>query len=244
MDPRERFSSPQEAMRAAVLGLRAQIWTALPGILVSFDATKMTAEVQPAVKSVRRKQDGELEYVTLPVLPDVPVQFPHGGGYTLTLPIVAGDEVMLVFQARNMDGWWDQGDVQNPLDRRMHDLSDAICIPGPMSKGKVIENVSTDTAQLRADDGEITITLDTPNKVLLLKTGDVEVKLDGDADEITMKASTKIRLETPLVQITGAIEADGEIGGKVGGDNISLTTHIHSNVRNGPDESGPPVDDT
>lgn len=241
MDPRERFSSLEEGVRAAVLGIRAQMWTALPGILVSYDAATAKAQVQPAVKSVRRKQDGSLEYMTIPVLPDVPVHFPHGGGYTLTLPLAAGDEVLLVFSARNIDGWWDQGDVQQPGDRRMHDLSDAFCIPGPMSRPKVIADISENTAQLRSDDGEMFLELDTPNNRMRMRLDDLEVILDKGEGAVTVKAPTKIVLDSPLVEVTGEIKADGEIAAKVDTDNIHLTTHVHSGVANGPSNTNDPV---
>ena len=68
-DLREGFASLEEGVRAAVLGVRAQMWTSLPGIIVSYDAAKNTAEVQPAVQGIRRKEDGKLEYETLPVCP-------------------------------------------------------------------------------------------------------------------------------------------------------------------------------
>lgn len=241
MDPRERFKSLEEGVRAAVLGIRAEMWTMLPGILVSYDATKATAEVQPAVKSVRRKQDGSLEYLTLPVIPDVPVQFAHGGGYTLTLPLAKGDEVMLVFSARNIDGWWDQSDVQQPLDRRMHDLSDAFCLPGPMSRPKVISDISDDTTQLRSDDGEMFLELDTPNNKMRLRLDTLEVILDKGAGAITLKAPTKVRIETPLVEVTGEIKAEGEIAAKSESDNIHLSTHIHGGVESGGSTTDDPV---
>jgi hypothetical protein len=61
MDPRERFADPEETLRAAFQGLRAAMWTALPGYFVSFntdDPGNITAVVQPGVKGVVRDLAG------------------------------------------------------------------------------------------------------------------------------------------------------------------------------------------
>ena len=242
-DLREGFASLEEGVRAAVLGVRAQMWTSLPGIIVSYDAAKNTAEVQPAVQGIRRKEDGKLEYETLPVCPDVPVCFPHGGGYTMTIPIKKGDEVELRFAARNIDGWWDQGDVQKPLDRRMHDLSDAMAFPGPMSKKKTIKNISTDKLQIRSDEDtpKLLVELDTAGKKVSIKNDGLTIVIDKNSGKITITAPTEIVLDCPLVTLTGELKAVGEITAKKNSDNIHVTTHLHSGVTSGPSQTAPPV---
>jgi hypothetical protein len=84
---------------------------------------------------------------------DVPVIFPRGGGCTLTFPVKAGDECLLIFADRCIDFWWQNGGVQKPVDLRMHDLSDAFAIVGPQSQAHKISGISTSAAQLRTDDG-------------------------------------------------------------------------------------------
>src|SRR5206468_11453284 len=127
MDPRERFAGPEETLRAAFQGLRASMWTALPGYFVSFntdDPGNITAVVQPGAKGVVRDPAGNAAAVDLPVLPDVPVVFPSGGGCTLTFPLQPGDECLAVFASRCIDGWWQSGGSQLPVEPRMHDLAD------------------------------------------------------------------------------------------------------------------------
>jgi phage gp45-like len=62
--------------------------------------------------------------------------------------------------------------------------------------------------------------------------GDVVVQ---NAATVTVKASTKIRCETPLLQCTGDVVANCDTGP------ISLVNHPHSEVASGLAESGPPV---
>ena len=79
MDRRERWAEPVEALRAALDGRQAEMWTALPGIVQSFDPAAMTVSVQPAVAGRISDEAGKAASVDLPILPDVPVVFPGGG---------------------------------------------------------------------------------------------------------------------------------------------------------------------
>jgi Phage protein Gp138 N-terminal domain len=97
VDRRERVNDPEVALREALDGYRAGIWTALPGIIQSFQTgpdRPPTCSVQPAVKLQVRQQDGTVVSVALPVLVDCPVQFPAGGNCTLTFPVAEGDECL------------------------------------------------------------------------------------------------------------------------------------------------------
>lgn len=84
IDRRERQDDPVESQRAALDGRQAEIWTALPGIVQSFDPVAMTVTVQPAVAGRVTDETGKTSSVNMPLLPDVPVVFPGGGGFTLT----------------------------------------------------------------------------------------------------------------------------------------------------------------
>ena len=204
MDRRERFDDPQEALRNALAGHQAQVWTALPGIIQSFNAGAVTASVQPAIKGKVTDQTGKVTTPNLPLLVDVPVVFQRGGGVSLTFPVAAGDECLVVFSARCIDGWWQEGGIQPALDARQHDLSDAFAIVGPYSQRTKIGGVSTTAAQLRTDDGSTLI----------------EVK--GGA--VTLKAA-KVLIVSADVQISGASLTHN-------GVNIG-STHVHPDAQGG-----------
>lgn len=59
---------------------------------------------------------------------------PRGGGFALTFPVAAGDECLVVFADACIDSWWQSGGVQNQAEKRRHDLSDGIVIPGLWSQ--------------------------------------------------------------------------------------------------------------
>ena len=234
MDRRERLDDPVEAQRAALDGRQAEIWTALPGIFQSFDPEALTAAVQPAIRGEVPGETGAARAVDMPLLVDVPVVFPHGGGYSLTFPIRQGDECLVVFASRCMDAWWQSGGVQSPAEGRMHDLSDGFAIPGPWSQVTKIGSVSASAVQLRSDDGASC------------------VEIEGQT--VRAKSPEKIVLDAPLVEFTGRLAQIGErsfgpssfkggfsnTGGRIESNGISLEEHTHSGVQTGGGSTGGP----
>lgn len=213
MDRRERYDDPLEAARIAQDGSQAQIWTALPGIVQSFDATALTVSVQPAIQGRVSDKTGTASNVNLPLLVDVPVVFPHGGGFSLTFPVKAGDECLVVFTSRCMDGWWQDGGVQPQLDRRMHDLSDGMAILGPWSQKRKIGGINGGATELRSDDAATVVSV--------------------SAGHITLKAAG-ITLDGP-VNCTSTLTTAGDTTAGT----ISLEHHVHTNS-GGSGTGGPP----
>lgn len=231
MDQRENFAGPEETLRAAMRGMRAGLWTALPAYVVSYDPASVTAVLQPTIKGVLQKPDGSYEAVNLPLLPDVPVVFPRGGGATLTFPVSAGDECLVVFSSRCIDAWWQSGGIQLPMEPRMHDLSDGFAILGPQSQAKKIANISTTAVQLRSDDGQAYVQLNpSTHRVDTITPGDVTVQAGGSA---TVTASGGITLNG-TVTINGDLSISGSTSGQsasfsddVTASGKSLKSHFH-----------------
>jgi len=217
MDYRERIGDDEESLRMAFDSIQAQIWTALPAIVASVDFAKMTLSAQPTITGSILQKDGSKKVVNMPLLLDCPFTFPTAGGYSLTLPLKVGDEVLVVFASRCIDAWWQNGGIQNPIEHRMHDLSDGFAIIGTRSQVKLFANYNPDTAQLRNDNGDVYVEIDT-------------------SGTITLKAPTSITLDTPNVYATGTITATGNVIGS----GKSLATHTHSGVTSGTSNTGVP----
>ena len=154
-----QLGSKEQADAQLVQAIMSAIRVSMPGIIQSFDPDAVTAVVQPAIKGAEKDESGAEVSVNLPLLVDVPVVFPRGGGCTLTFPVKAGDECLVIFADRCIDFWWQSGGIQEPVDERMHDLSDAFCIVGPQSQAKKIGGISTSAVELRSDDGETKLSL-------------------------------------------------------------------------------------
>jgi hypothetical protein len=138
-----------EQERRAMEDVANNLRVAMPGYIVSFDATNQTATVQTTLKE---RLDGEL--TQLPQLLDVPVQFPRAGGFCLTFPVKSGDECLVVFGDGCIDAWWQSGGIQEQIEMRRHDLSDAMAIMGISSVPKAISNFSVETTQYRNESGD------------------------------------------------------------------------------------------
>ncbi|HHT3860874.1 TPA: Gp138 family membrane-puncturing spike protein [Klebsiella variicola] len=154
-----QLGSKEQADAQLAQAIMSAMRVSMPGIIQSFDPDAVTAVVQPAIKGAEQDESGSEVSVNLPLLVDVPVVFPRGGGCTLTFPVKAGDECLVIFADRCIDFWWQSGGIQEPVDERMHDLSDAFCIVGPQSQAKKIGGISTSAVELRSDDGETKLSL-------------------------------------------------------------------------------------
>jgi hypothetical protein len=203
MDFRERINDPQESVRSALAAHTANLWTALPGIIQSVDLGKLTVSVQPSIQAIERTPEGKSNNVNMPVLVDVPIYFPRGGGYTATFPIKAGDECLVVFASRCIDNWWQEGGVQPQFEQRRHDLSDGFALIGPFSQKQVVSNVSSTTAQLRSDDGKHYAEIDKDGQKVRLVSNDVYAELDSGAGIINASAPQEINLRANKIALIG-----------------------------------------
>ncbi|AST68946.1 translation initiation factor IF-2 [Kosakonia cowanii] len=238
----EHMSS--QLMNATLSALRV----ATPGIIQSFDPESCTCTVQPAIMGKSDDGQGNVRSQPLPLLVDVPVIFPRGGGCTLTFPVKAGDECLLIFADRCIDFWWQSGGVQEPVDTRMHDLSDAFAIPGPMSQTRKIGGISTSAAQLRTDDGAAfvevaaghAITVQTPGRLTATATGGAEIT----APEIVLNGNVTINgnLSQGMGAGGGAATMRGpvKVTNDVTAGGKSLMTHTHGGVQTGSGNTGAP----
>lgn len=107
-----------------------ELRVALPAKIVSYDAAKQTADVQPLIKETYENEEGETVSESIPVITSVPIIFPSGGGMRMTFPMSVGDTVMLVFSDRSLDVWQAQGNESDPVDQRRHHITDAVAFPG------------------------------------------------------------------------------------------------------------------
>ena len=138
------------------------VHTSLPGIIEEFDPETQLAKVQPAIKRKFITRDGDREFITpvnLPLLINVPVIFPSGGGFQLTFPVAKGDECLLSFCERSIDNWHNRGGVREPLGKRFFSLSDATALVGLNSTPNKISNFNPTDAELRSSDGAVRVTI-------------------------------------------------------------------------------------
>ncbi|CAM5998849.1 unnamed protein product [Sphagnum balticum] len=70
------------------------------------------------------------QIVQYPALVNVPVFVYQGGGAAILMPIAVGDPCLLLFCDRDLDIWFETGQVAPPNSDRVHNINDAIALVG------------------------------------------------------------------------------------------------------------------
>lgn len=162
-----------------------KVHTMLPGKVVAVDVTKGKCDVQPLLQRI----DESGNPVTLPVITNCPIAFYRAGLAAVYLPVHVNDNVEIRFCERSLDIWLTKGGTIDPLDKRKHDLSDAVVYPGlydftqpPVGADPanlvVVNNVSKMTMQ---PGGQITLTSGTG---IIEMTAAGKFKFQGASDEL------------------------------------------------------------
>lgn len=230
----DRLKDSHSERETAFNGRQAMMWTAIPGIIQSFNAVALTCEVQPSIQGKQVLEDGEVIAVNLPLLLDCPVVFPHAGGCSLTFPIQPGDECIVVFSCRAIDLWWQSGGIQPPAETRMHDLSDGFVIPGPWSQVRRIPSVSTSRVELRSDDHQAVISVHPSSHEVTVETsgnltGSVSGTVTVTAGGAVSVKCPSLTIDCPTMTFKGNVTVEGKVraSGDVTGSGISLSGHTH-----------------
>lgn len=124
------MSSLTEAIDAGLSSLNKELRVALPARVESYDADKQKASLQPLLLDFYEDERGARKTERLPVVSDVPVLFPSGGGAFVTFPVATGDTGLLLCADRSLDVWLNRGGEVDPNDTRCHHLTDAVFLPG------------------------------------------------------------------------------------------------------------------
>lgn len=198
----QNVADPYRATLDMISSGFAGLWTALPCIVDSYDPVAVTIVAQPCIQGQQQMPDGSLRMIDMPLLPDVPVCFARGGGLSITHPIQAGDECLVIFASRCIDAWWQSGGVQPPMENRKHDLSDGFAIFAPQSQPNRLSNVATDAVQIRTDDGEALIELTRSMRVNIKSS---RVKLDAPSVSTTKNLSVGTGATGVFTSATGQI---------------------------------------
>lgn len=206
----QRYQLQSEIFNEVAYQIGCDLRVAVPGIINSFDETKQTVTVKVALREVVNI-NGVATVKEIPLLLDVPIVVPRAGNFVLTMPVTAGDECLVVFADMCIDSWYTRGSVQNQLERRRHDLSDAFAIIGCWSQPRVIPGYSTSAAELRSEDGT--------------------VKVSVEDNQLTVTA--------PTVNVTASEQVNISGNGTTLLDGKNFLLHEHTGVATGSGISGP-----
>lgn len=154
-----------EVINDALESRISDVHVALPAKIESYDEINQKASIKPLIKNVLVLSDGEV-IDDLPIINDVPVVFPRGGGFFLTFPLAVGDFVLLIVCESSIEKFtMGTGVNQNPSDLRRHSLSDAVCFPGFYPFQQSIVDADPDNMAMGKDESGIQLRMTSDNKV-------------------------------------------------------------------------------
>jgi len=164
------------------------IYTCLPGTVISYDGATKRARVRPAIQVMRT--DGTFQ--DRPTIANCPVIHPAGGGFTVHLPIKAGDAVLMLFSQRGLSRFKQNFENAQP-DEALLDIKDAIILPG--FGGLELAPATADGVSMQSDDGENNVYV-TDNHVQITSSSTVQIDANDDmiinADSVIMNADAII----------------------------------------------------
>lgn len=222
------------------------VYTAIPGHILTFDPLTQRAQVQVGIARV-----DEVTRTTMapPPIVDVPVSFP-GGDFSLEYQIDPGTEGMIHFSQRCMDAWKVGGEIANNPIKRFHHKQDAVFVPGIRSLNNIIVGFSNEGMKMRNKDASSYVWVRADSSVRL-ETGKAHILMDKDGNIAIESTSGTVTVNNGVGKIN--IDSDGTINlnGVTIDKNGKLTVpssmslagkemagHTHGNVQNGDGQTG------
>lgn len=198
-----------EVLDAHREAMQNELHTALVGRVQSYDVDQQTAEIELVQQRALSTEEGEHVFERLPVLRAVPVVQLRAtvGGWFVHMPIVAGDEVVVLVLERDYQRWRQTGDVAVTPDTRLHHLANAIALPGLPSRPRLMAGLPTDALVIGLDGGA-TIAVKSDGTVEV--AGAEDLALAGNLDTALSKIAQS--LDEIRTAIAGAPTVDPNYG--------------------------------
>ncbi len=217
------------ALNAILLKAIASISVSIPATVTAFDADTQTVTAKPNIRRVRTL-DALRQTLDVPEVINVPLIYPFAqvAGFALTLPISAGDQVLLIVADRSIDNWVDNSGVQDPHESanpRMHDLTDSLAIVGATPNPLALSDYQTAAIELRNASRETRVTLS--NDAVEVVQGGNSIILNATGLTLTF-GGTSIALDGTSIDLTGVLRINGS----------PYLGHAHSGVQTGGGNTG------
>ena len=180
----------------------ADTHTSIPAIVESFDPATQMIECIPVIRARKKTIDGVEFTEDRPKLVKVPLITPYVRmlGFSMTMPILPGDMVLLMFSERGLDYWQETGEISDPPEdkgARMHDLTDGIAAVGPISLPDAILDYQIDSMESRNRDRTSSFQLWEDELEARITNGTfTHQKANGDIDsEAVNNINTKVAVD-------------------------------------------------
>lgn len=190
----------------------SNLYCALPAIVESVNYENQTLEAKPVTIMKSTDTEGVVSDFQMPLILDVPFQCYKGGGYSVTVPVKAGDEVLIVFTDVDFSAWFQNGGFNYAEHSFRHSYSNAIAIIGFSSEVNAIPDYNPNAVEIRNADGTEKVSLSQGNITLKSAT----ITLDGN---LTVTGTSNLQGATTIQSkdFLGHKHSNGNQGANTGG---------------------------
>ncbi|WP_217469655.1 Gp138 family membrane-puncturing spike protein [Photorhabdus akhurstii] len=208
-----------EAMKEFKKSALSPLMICLPGKIISYNPANQRAQIECGIQ---RKIGND--FITMPVISNVPVQFSGTQEWTLFHELPPGTEGLIHFSQRAIDTWIDQGGPVAPHEMRMFSATDAFFSPGYRSMQTVIPGLPTSGMGMSNRSGSVRIYI--TDGGITLSVGGTSLSLTSsgmtyNGPEFTNGGKTTLNGRTTVNQ--GGLSVEG----------IEFGKHIHGGVQTG-----------
>lgn len=196
------MQSLETIMTSWIESYMQDVYTCMPAIVLNVkDMGEMRVDVQPVINHLFK--DGTLlEY---PPIGNVPLIFPSTRNSAITMPVVQGDTVMLMFSQKDMSIFKAGADrPHDPNTRRWMNLNDAVAIVGVHPFSKSPNRNAARKLPHNTDDLVVAHNIGTDREC--------EVRLTKSGDASTTSNSLVVKSES--TRVAGEISAEGGLSVK------------------------------
>lgn len=205
----------------------------LPAVVISYNRATNIAKVQPLISLLTT---GGGKRSRAPIA-SVPVLALGGGGFCINFPLKKGDigwieasdrDISLYMQAKYNEAI--------PNTQRMHSFEDGRFIPDAFAQ-YAIAGADTASMIISSYDGSVRISLGPGKITLAAATVEIDTQnYNVNTVNANLNASGNVTITGASNRINGPVNMPD--GATIGG--IVFGSHVHSNVQNGPNNSGGP----
>lgn len=166
-----------EVIQTGIDSAHQNIYVSIPATVQTYYPSTQTVDAQPVVQRPVYDDEGVVSYESLPVVPNVPVAFPRGGGFAFSYPLAQGDTVLLVFSTYAFGVWRSNNQTdQPPGDNRLNSMGYPVAIPGIAATSNALASATSDTMVMGLDNGNAQLALSSSLSTLVNGSSNIQVK--------------------------------------------------------------------
>lgn len=204
----------------------------LPARIVEYFAEEQTATIQICAEQIYNNSTSNQDTTNRKPIEDVPVHTPSGGGWSITMPIKAGDTCLMFFSQVGYEHWlYEDKDsagkiagLPKPwLNRQFHE-DDGLALVGFNTLPRAIKSYSPEHSQWRNEDATQKISLNADGSIEILTPEQLDINVTGDANLTVSEGNLSVAVDGNInATASGSItlEATGDLNLK--GANVNIT---------------------